>query len=44
MADKVEEGLKKCIRSRLEARKVRGGWGWGQKLGRGKDDLDIQRR
>ena len=44
MVRKVEEGLNEFERTRLEARKVRGRWGWRKKLGRGKDDLDIRRR
>ena len=36
MVGKVEEGLNEFERTRLEARKVHGRWGWGKKLGKGK--------
>ena len=38
MVRTIEERLNEFERTRLEARKARGHWGWWKKLGRGKDE------
>ena len=43
MAGKLKEALNEFERTRLEARKVCGRWGWMKKLGGGKNNLDIRR-